>query len=310
MDESTHGDGADQPFDSTDVSNTQAPASTSGLAVAALVLGIVSLCLPPLGVIGIALGIAALVHVSRGNRQGMALAIVGIALSTLFLVVGMALIGIGVYMLTSRTMVGATQIRDIIARENQYQQARVTYLADYLTKAHPDARYLLITNQRTEFNEDRQQAMMNALKPLNIAQIHEVMPPEEMGDEMMPEADLFLTAEMFDKIIERYSDCDMVISTLGLPMDYRDMKLWTMAPEKRPRLVLLDAYVYDLRKAIEKGAIAAVVQYRPDAEYRPDEDVPDNTAEAFAKRYILITPENVDEMDKTYPGLFMEEEKK
>lgn len=211
---------------------------------------------------------------------------------------------------------GKARINSIIEKELQYFDYKMQYLASHLAEKHPGASYLLITNQKTEYNEKRHQVMMDGLAKagINVAHIHEVMPPEEMGE--MMEADLFLTAEKFDKIIEKYSDVDMVISTLGLPMDYRDMRIWNLPEWKKkhkgaepPKLVLVDAYVYDLKKAIKVGMIAAVVQYRPDAQYKPDEDVPSNVTEAFEKRYILITPENVDEMSAKYEGLFMEDAK-
>lgn len=202
------------------------------------------------------------------------------------------------------------RINSIIEKELKYFDAKMQYLADYLEEEHGDADYLLITNEQTEYNAERRKVMMDALEGLSIVTTFEVTPPEEMEEYV--ETDMYLTAERFDGIISRYPEADIVISMLGLPMDYAEMKLWRQKEwedeynRKPPSLVLVDAYVYDLKKAISAGAIAAVVQYRPDAEYKPDDPVPSSIEEAFAKRYILITPENVDEMDQKYEGLFME----
>lgn len=212
------------------------------------------------------------------------------------------------------TIGGDTQrINSIMEKELRYYDAKMQYLATHLSEAHPGATYLLITNQQTTHNQDRYDVMKAALGSLDIQYEQAVVPAEEAGmmegvpGEVPMDADMYLTAERFDEIIESYSDVDMVISTLGLPMDYRDMEFWRKKADERPQLVLVDAYVYDLKRAIEKEAIAAVVQYRPDAQYNPDEDVPEGVNEAFDKRYILITPENVAEMDTKYDGLFMEE---
>jgi len=202
------------------------------------------------------------------------------------------------------------RIGGIIEKELRYFDYKMQYLANYLSTKYPSHKYLLITNQKTEYNAQRHDVMLAALKSLTIAKVHEVLPPEEMGPEAMGGAEMFLTADKFDQIIEDNPECTMVISTLGLPMDYQRMKFWRKKAAERPQLVLVDAYVWDLKKAIQVGAIAAVVQYKPDAEYKPNEDVPDNVDEAFTKRFILLTPENVEEMNKKYAGLFMEDAKK
>jgi len=64
-----------------------APQGTSGLAIAALITGIVGVCLPcPFGLVSVGLGIAALVKINRTpGLGGMALAIIGIVLPVIAL---------------------------------------------------------------------------------------------------------------------------------------------------------------------------------------------------------------------------------
>ncbi len=61
------------------------PPPTSGLAIAALVLGVIGLIVPGLGVIGIVLGIIALVRMADGRATGKGLAIGGIAVGVVSL---------------------------------------------------------------------------------------------------------------------------------------------------------------------------------------------------------------------------------
>lgn len=72
-------------------------------------------------------------------------------------------------------------------------------------------------------------------------------------------------------------------------------------------LVLVDGYIYELEKPIRAGMILAAVQFNPTAEYKVDEDVPENYKEAFDKRYILVHPDNAVEMATKYEGLFAKE---
>jgi hypothetical protein len=93
---------------------------TSMLAVFALVLGVLG-CIPPLGLIGIGLGVAAIVVInnSQGRLTGQGLAVGGIvsggimSLFILPLMLGILLPALGAARRTARQMQGITQIRGI-----------------------------------------------------------------------------------------------------------------------------------------------------------------------------------------------------
>ena len=108
----------------------EAPATTSGLAVAALVLGIAGIvtCIPILGIIGLILGIVALTQIGNPMNRvgGKGMAITGIVLGTLsiftsiLMAIAILLPALGAARRTARQMQNSTQIRGV-------QQAMVTF---------------------------------------------------------------------------------------------------------------------------------------------------------------------------------------
>lgn len=217
------------------------------------------------------------------------------------------------------------QVDEIIENENKYYAAKLQFLADYLTENHGDKTYLVIMNQETEHNRERNQILRNALKGLTVDTWFELEPqlPPEMLAEGMPEEAMMdpmmeemLTPERFNQIITDHPDVDAVISTVGLPMEYQRLVVFNRGAydeykskhsKEPPALVLLDAYIFDLKGSINGKQILAAVTYNPGADYRPDEDVPSDYKEAFKKRYLLITPENVKEMATEHESLFATE---
>ncbi len=217
------------------------------------------------------------------------------------------------------------RVEGIIANENKYYSAKLQFLADYLADKHGDKEYLVIMNPPTEYNAERDQLLKDALRSLNVTEWYVLEPempvgmltgdiPEEaMMDPMMEEQ---LTPERFNKILHEFPDVDAVISTIGLPMEYQGLLVFSQKPyqefkdkhgKEPPALVLLDAYIYELKNSINGKQILAAVTYNPGADYRPDENVPKDYKEAFEKRYLLITPENVSEMATTHESLFAAE---
>ena len=123
----------------------------------------------------------------------------------------------------------------------------------------------------------------------------------QAGAAALPPLEFWFTSKIVDGIINDYKGkCDMVITTIGLPSDVRNMKFWTM--KERPKLVLAKGSVYDLRKAIEGEAVVAAIAFNP----TPTEfdRVPKDLDEAFDLRFILVTPENQSSVASAHTGLF------
>ncbi len=206
-------------------------------------------------------------------------------------------------------------------KEEQYQYIAYKFLGQEIAKKHSGSRILLIkyASSSAEAAVAMTTAQMNGLEEgmggaATIAQEAELSSGmEEMGGPDMPgpmmDPGAMLTAEKFDQLIEDHDNCNVVVSLVGLPYDLKEMKYWENAvedPESVPRLVLVNAHIYELRKAIESGLITIVLQNKPEI-YDWKAPVPEDESVAFSNRFIIITPENVKEIAAKYPQLFMQE---
>ena len=115
--------------------------------------------------------------------------------------------------------------------------------------------------------------------------------------------DTMLQAKDFNKLLKQMPEgTTLVISLIGLPMDLQNLSLWTM--KNAPKLVLVSAMnLPQLQGAIQEGYVAAMLTYRPDPDMK-DPSIPKNPQQAFDKRFLLVTPDNVMELANKYPMLF------
>ena len=120
---------------------------------------------------------------------------------------------------------------------------------------------------------------------------------------MMGPPEFWMTPEQFDSMIQPYiGKADLVITTIGLPMDMAKMKYWTW--EKKPKMVIASGGIFSLKKAIEAGAVVAAVAYNPKAEFN-NLPPPSKLEDAFNNRFVLITTDNIKEVSTSSPELFM-----
>jgi hypothetical protein len=118
----------------------------------------------------------------------------------------------------------------------------------------------------------------------------------------------FLVAEnAFDLLAKSNSDFDLIVSLIGLPINLRESEIWRDAEKPRFGLLLPDwRMVGDrlaVREAVKSGKIAAAVVNRPGAP--PDDAPPEGDYKTeFARRFLLVTRENIDQLVQLYPQLF------
>jgi hypothetical protein len=123
-----------------------------------------------------------------------------------------------------------------------------------------------------------------------------------MEGEMLPPLEYWYTASLVNKLLDKYDGkYDMIVTTIGLPQDAKRLDIWK--GDKKPKVALASGSVYELRGAIKSGAIVAAVTYNPQAEY-DDKPVPKDLDEAFNKRFLLLTPENIDQIASKHPDIF------
>jgi hypothetical protein len=218
-----------------------------------------------------------------------------------------------VVILMKTGVLGDQGTQKIIANELTYAKAGYYMLGKELAEKVPGAKTLLIV-EKTRPNDDRTPALLQAFKDgaagkLTIAA--SVTPtvtwpdgrqpkPEEM--DMMPMNEM-LKAKDYNDVIDKHSDCNLVVSFIGLPMDIEELRVWTIAPDKRPKLGLINCAYHNLKNAIKSGVVVAVVGINPTAKF-DEQPAPKESKAAFERRYIMITPENVVQMADTYKNMF------
>lgn len=118
----------------------------------------------------------------------------------------------------------------------------------------------------------------------------------------------FLVAEdAFDKLARQHPDCDLLVSLIGLPANLARVQCWQAAAGPKFALLLPDLRVIGnnaaIRQTMRSGKLAAFVLARPGApETQPAAG--GDFATEFAKRFVLVTTENVEQAMGAFPQLF------
>lgn len=218
-----------------------------------------------------------------------------------------------VVILMKTGVLGDQGTQRIIENELVYAKAGYFMLGKQLAEKVPGAKTLLIV-EKIRDNDTRTPALIQAFKDgaagkLTIAASEtptvtwpdgKQPKPEEI--DMMPMNEM-LKAKDYNDVINKHPDCNLVVSFIGLPMDVEQLNIWDMAPDKRPKLGLINCAYHNLKNAIKSDVVAAVVGINPTAKF-DEQPAPKDPKAAFERRYIMITPENVVQMADTYKNMF------
>ncbi len=119
-----------------------------------------------------------------------------------------------------------------------------------------------------------------------------------------------MKASDFDAMLQKHKDCNLVITMIGLPMNVHEMTFWTEeeTPENpKAKIAVMNGDVYRLMGAIQNNLVCAAVTYSPNAVF-DERTPPSEMQKAFDKRYLLVTPDNIEQINTTFPGLFEKHE--
>jgi len=116
----------------------------------------------------------------------------------------------------------------------------------------------------------------------------------------------YIVAEdSLDRIAQQHSQAEIFVSLIGLPINVLQTETWKAG--KKFALLLPDLRMLgnqsSIRAAFQSGKIIAIILNKPGA---PSDNQPlgrDPKME-FSLRFLLVTPENVDQCLKAYPRLF------
>lgn len=224
-----------------------------------------------------------------------------------------------VVVLMKTGVVGDQGTQRIIANELTYAKAGYFMLGKQLAEKASGAKTLIIA-EKARANDTRTPELLQAFKDgaagkLTIAATDTPTVTWPAGKEPKPEAmnmmpmSEMLKAKDYNDLIAKYSDCTLIVSFMGLPRDVEDLQVWTMAPDKRPKIGLINCPYQNLKTAIQSGVVIAVVGISPTAKF-DEKPAPKDPKAAFDARYIMITPENVVQMADTYKNMFPVPKKK
>ncbi len=193
--------------------------------------------------------------------------------------------------------------------DSRYYKAKALILGQYLNKKFPNQKVLLIPDYYLLNNRrfwDRVLFLGIGLKGVDKIEIDTIRiknPKKEWlgpdGEFVLP-IDAIMTAADFDATISAHPDCPIIVSMIGLPYDKEKLKFWN---DKNKHLTILNANIFVVKNIIKEGKIVAAISYKPIVKLTSS-PAPTNPRKAFNERYVLITPENISEMEKKYPELF------
>ncbi len=213
----------------------------------------------------------------------------------------------------------------LIANEMVYVKSAPYILGKYVGTKYPNSKILLFVDEGK--NNIRQDEMISELKrglgasceivgtecpkPIVLPPDGEELPatdatsnPAFPSMEMMVPIQELMTAESASEAISKYSGITMLITLVGFPRNFKDMDMWYEEDEtKRLKVAVVNGEIYQLGPGIHSGQIVAAATYNPQAKF-DESKAPSDPQAAFDKRYILVTPENVEETAQKYPGLF------
>ncbi|MDR0932393.1 MAG: hypothetical protein LBM70_05160 [Victivallales bacterium] len=165
---------------------------------------------------------------------------------------------------------------------------------DYLKSVAPGKKVLLIVENATDQNENLKK-LADALKENYGGDVVIDAPAVEGVEEGTP-IYYAMKAKDFDELVEKHADAGIVVSTIGLPEDMKNLKFTRLSEDKRPLLFLLglpNGAFTGLYQAIQNGVINGVIVPNPKANY--EETAPSDPVKAFDMRYVLVTKANAEE---------------
>jgi hypothetical protein len=196
-----------------------------------------------------------------------------------------------------------------IDREKKYQQVQGYILGKELAKSYKGkGKCLIIHNFVSKRNPKDLQRIADSIHEGIGEKVTEVrmlsIKDLKFDDEMLyEEAMMESTAEDFNKIINANKDCDLIIIMVPLPSSKKELSKMTVLQINKVTLGIYNGYMGALEEYFKKDMIQAMSLWTPNPTI-DEKPVPEAKQEAFDKRYLIVTPENLSEIKEKYPALF------
>ncbi|MBR0460122.1 MAG: hypothetical protein IJJ26_12870 [Victivallales bacterium] len=209
-----------------------------------------------------------------------------------------------------RTVTGA-DMKDAQKRELEYQKVQTKKLGQFLAEKYAGKKVVLMKDPTIGSAPAQELPIIAGLKEglgtaltivAEIAPDAPKVPAGEDGEEMMEPIETWFDVKKLNETLAKAPDYDILITTCGLPEQWNYNK-GLPGNLKGKQVVIAGGSIYNLGAPILKGEIIAAVTYKPNAEY-DEKPVPSNLDEAFNKRYVLVTPEDIKQKASEYKDLF------
>jgi prepilin-type processing-associated H-X9-DG protein len=198
-----------------------------------------------------------------------------------------------------KALIGKAQEKGVVVNKQDVSYARVRglKLGTHLAETMPEARILLLMPSTPKGGAA--EALLAGLKT-GLGEKAKVVDTITMEKPENAEGDWF-TGKLLNERTAKYQGMvDLVVSGMGLPQQgIQELWFWP----KGTKVAIAAGDVRTLGKAIMAKLVIAAAASNPDVlpdEWQPPEDLD----AAFAKRFLLVTPENAQALDKKHPKLF------
>ncbi|HCE42972.1 MAG TPA: hypothetical protein DET40_05445 [Lentisphaeria bacterium] len=192
--------------------------------------------------------------------------------------------------------------------ESRYNFCKGFVLGKYLAEKYPDRKAMIIVPPDYELNFRQKELVDSIVKGFGDSITLEAI--EEIAVDLSryqkgksPHIEEIMTAEDFDYAFNKHRDCEVVVSIIGVPKDIEKMRVWGMKDYERPKIALLNSSTKYLESAIKGKYVVASVHYIPGFKAKTT-ILPSSPEKVFENRYILVTPENVEQIKRQYDKLF------
>ena len=230
---------------------------------------------------------------------------------------------------TSTGVGNASEHEEIRQKALKYDSIAFKKFAEYLVAKHADSKAVVIlpafgtAEREIERKNATIDVFMNTIRNGGIEVVmEEVYDPvaamaeqlreqgieaptgEEMDMEMYGEAEI--TVKYIEGVLASVpGEYNMIISLAGFPYDAGEISIFKEEDEDaKKKIALHNAPINMFKPAIKSGWIVCSLQHKPGVKWNYKEPIPEDEQEAFDQRFMLVTPENVDQIDKDYKNFF------
>lgn len=251
-------------------------------------------------------GLVGLVYCSKKQKKNRNLQKVAIGLLAVVIIAG-------VFFMYKSGIFGNNKAAGMIANERKYTRAAAYVFGQTIGEKMDGGSALIITgypNSKGELSKNTQMIIDSIKKGAGDKLIFKVDCPqipeyEGMPYDRRPPLREIMLAEEFDKLLQKHPNCNLIVSLIGLPQeDFEDMEIFKQPIEQRRKMAFFLGNIYFFFSDILDGTIIACLTHKPGVKYGDSDGepipAPDDKQKAFEKRYMIITPDNVEKMQDEY----------